>query len=106
MKTDLLDTLKNARDLIAKECSWTQGSLALDCLMRPLEPKDNHAVCWCAAGAIRRVASYEQLVALAEDQLAYAAGIDLMEYNDNYSHEKVIDLFDRVIAKLEENYGA
>lgn len=59
------EILAKAADLIAPEGAWTQGSYALSANGDTAPPEDPEAVCWCASGAILRVAPSEDAARVA-----------------------------------------
>ena len=52
------EVLAKAADLIEPEGAWTQNAYARGKSGRPVDPENKrYAVCWCAVGAISRIAA-------------------------------------------------
>lgn len=76
----------------------------------PVDSKDPNAVCWCAAGAVRRAVPKGVQSELMEYDALYqlrlslpeGASNDLVEYNDRptTTKEDILALFDRAIASI------
>lgn len=49
------EVLAKAADLIEPPGAWIQNSFARDVHGDPATPSGQHATCWCAVGAIRRL---------------------------------------------------
>jgi len=96
---EALAALQGARDLLA-ESGWTQGKMASDGLWEVpyYSPK---ATCYCASGAVFRVASREVAYA-ALTLLETGAGTGaIVPWNDESGRTKaeVIQAFDLAIVK-------
>jgi len=102
--TDTAEILKAARDLIAKPENWTVGGLArnTDGVFVSVDSCD--AVCFCALGAVDKIsespedrnAAYEAL----RDSLGEGRRM-VATFNDEHTHEEVLDLFSKAIAAEE-----
>ena len=97
--------LTEARALIDTPEKWTQGELARNSKGRVIDYESKNAVCYCAAGALKRSAERRaKLLYTAESLLARVANVEFVwQFNDTHSHAEVMELFDRAIslAKLE-----
>lgn len=108
------DVLVSARDLI-EETGWTQYAMARDCEGHPVDPHHPNAVCFCAAGALRRVVSGDSDETVEEEAsrqraityLLSAAGtftfkdsLTIASYNDYRlrTKEMALQWFDKAIA--------
>lgn len=106
-----LDVLQQARALISDPEHWTQGYWArresrlglVECV-----PDDPDAVCWCAAGAINKVAQARMFADPAIDTLELALPLDyrhraapIFAFNDERTHAEVLHAFDTAIARLD-----
>lgn len=103
---DTVQILKEARALIADEKNWTQDSFARNSAGETTEPADDEAVCYCAIGALAKVARLSpecNLPAenLVEEEALMLGWINVPEFNDNHTHAEVLALFDRAIARAE-----
>jgi hypothetical protein len=98
-----LETLKAARQLISDPAKWTQGAQSRDKLGHPYAFDTDKAVCWCALGAIERVAgrySSERFEASTKLRSISPKGL-VIDFNDTHTHAEVLALFDAAIAELE-----
>lgn len=102
--TDVIETLKKARDLIAREGGWTQGAYARDAAGSACSIGAN-AQCFCTLGALR-------LASDGDRDLARAAAAALRDrhsmvwiddWNDTpgRTQAEVVALFDAAIAAEE-----
>lgn len=105
---DALSVLRGARALIATPDKWTQGAYARDAEGGERLPMDDHAVCWCAFGAISRVSENDwsnptDYQAIHFEFSRFVGDSSLVYWNDlaGRTHAEVLDAFDAVIAKLE-----
>lgn len=57
MSAEVARILRDAADLIEPPGRWTRGTLARDEHGLPVAAESPDAVCWCALGAVQRVAS-------------------------------------------------
>ena len=114
------EVLEEARTLITDRNAWTQGSDARDADGNPVKHTDAKACKFCATGAIFHVSDLfgpaikilAQTIRLEEkefyddyleiDSSDVCDPIELIQgFNDETSHENVLDLFDRAIATLK-----
>lgn len=70
MSTEVARILRNAADLIEPPGRWTRGTYARTVEGTPTISKDEEAVCWCASGALSRVANPHALWPKAMDALS------------------------------------
>ena len=103
---DVTKVLTEARDLIAKPERWTQVAYARDAQDNCTHWSSPSAVCWCAAGAIKKAAGAaskqkikrHDLTELALDELRGAIGCRAVAmFNDRHAHAEVLERFDRAI---------
>ena len=103
------DILNEARATIADPERWVTGNYAVNQYGSTAHPWDNHAVRWCAIGAIEKVKVPHQDwsgTAGAKQTLRRAA-LDLFSMsvpavNDRLGHESVMSMYDHAIKSLEE----
>ncbi|AXV15092.1 hypothetical protein CYG48_04885 [Neorhizobium sp. SOG26] len=90
-----VEILKAARELIADEKNWLQGSLY---------DRRNGEDCYCAVGALDVVTEMDGDAldrAIEAIQELLGAGNSIVNFNDTHAHSQVIDLFDSAIARAE-----
>lgn len=99
-----VEVLRGARRLLSDEKRWTKGGCARDKDGHWVHSGSRSAVCWCLGGAVFRA---------EEDVIAMMGALDALEaeagqspigvWNDapERTHAEVVELLDRVIAKLE-----
>jgi len=97
--------LTQARDLIADPNHWTQHTFA-----RRSPGGDpctaEEGTCWCARGAVRKVAGVHHerelvdILTKAANRLALGNGI--VDVNDFVGHAEVIQVFDYAIENVQE----
>jgi hypothetical protein len=93
------EALQIARERIALPGNWAQGSAARD--DNGVSVRENHerASCWCAAVAIRMAAPGLFRKSLAACEVVLPHGVSVPWFNDHRSHDAVLGMFDRAIAK-------
>lgn len=94
--------LQAARRRIADPARWTHGVQARDADGCGVDPLDDDAVAWCAAGALRREAAEEDahlfnLRGAAYQRLYAVTGRSVEDVNDAQGHATVLALFDAAI---------
>jgi hypothetical protein len=95
-----LDKLRAARDLISDPERWTQGTIARDWTGKQTTADAVDAFCWCAIGALEKVASNAQPFRAL--RWAMPSGYrSIVSFNDTHTHAEVLALFDKAIAELE-----
>lgn len=101
MKTTAV--LEGARELIADASRWTTGAFAKDGQGRSVPADSPAATCWCAAGAIRRVAglqwqaSEKALISFQEASYELFQLRSVTGVNDGIGHHAVLRTFDLAI---------
>lgn len=105
--------LKEAKALIDSPEKWTKGKYGRDAYGDCVSTSEwgvNPPACMCSVGAIHMVqrskngsilvgrAAFGDSAAL----LGQVAGMSIEQYNDKHSHEKVMAVWDKAIAKAEE----
>lgn len=113
-ESNVVETLRAARALIAESKHWTQGGYARRSKRAEgtVGPHDPDAQAWCAVGALKRINGPHQHAAallLAEavlDQPVFSVGNAqdrIVHFNDadGRRHRDVVQAFDKAIAKAE-----
>ena len=97
------EVLIDAKNLISDPNNWLRTALACDKEGFPVDPEDKNACKWCASGALLKVAHGEPLDK-AVDLLLRVLDVSLTQadvaipiFNDNSTHEEVMELFDKAI---------
>lgn len=105
-----LQVLKGARELISDQKRWTREESARDSSGNGVFAHSAAAVCWCADGALDRVAfnskslCREAFVILNESAMRTSChGWEIVSVNDLEGHDAVLRAFDHAIARLEQN---
>jgi len=104
-----LEVLVAARELIADEAKWTQGTAARGANGKTCPPRSKMAKQWCAVGAIYYVAGcaypslHPNVATEAHDLLSETAARSefrrcMSEVNDLDGHAATLAMFDRAIA--------
>ena len=108
--TDVLQVLRDARDLLAQ--GWTQGTSARNIDGEPVGVSSLDAVSFCASGACRRVDSLFGGVAVLElaqtiAPLTYSGESIVIHWNDQpgMTKEKVLLGFDHAITQYKAVHG-
>lgn len=109
------ELLKSSKELIIDPTHWTQKYLARDQNGKSTNYAGEDAVCWCSLGAVEKITidvfGSEYLVARYN---ARNAAIDCLNmasngcgcittFNDEHTHEEVIDMFDKAIALAQKD---
>lgn len=102
-----LNMLVEARKLISNKENWTQGAYAQDSKGRPVTGRSPYATCFCAFGAIDKIAEMAfNPVKSIRSQLEYldlfTEDIGVIKYNDSHTHEEVLSLFDKAIEQVKK----
>jgi hypothetical protein len=101
MKT-AVEILKEARELLAEPGKWTQLTSARDEYGNEVGSSSGAAVCWCASGAITKVAAGSEAADEARTLLWSAMGGSIVGFNDAQSDvAPVLVAFSRAVAKAE-----
>jgi hypothetical protein len=96
-----LDKLRAARALISDPAKWTQGTIARDWTGKQTTADSIDAFCWCAIGALEKVASNAEPFKLLKWSMP-SGYRSIVSFNDSHTHDEVLALFDKTIAKLVE----
>ncbi len=96
-----LETLKEARALIAEPETWTQDVGARDSLGQETEYDLSDAVSFCSLAAIYRVAGSSAMTDKAISKLDEIMD-GITYFNDGHTHAEVLQLFDEAIARMEK----
>ncbi len=106
----IVGILKKARRVIARPEKWTKGVAARDKNGRECAPFAKEARCFCAIGAVERVAmpDYGAVRDAISALDAATRWKGTAEYNDSprRTHAQILALFDRAIAKLGTKKGS
>jgi len=116
MSKPALQILTEARALLSDPKRWTEGDFALDEHGNGVYWHADSAVCWCALGAIGRVAGAEEdpdegarqvqrfaseAVALLHEVIDWDGVSSMADgvayWNDHHDHAEVLAAFDRAI---------
>ena len=101
--------LKKARKLITNPKRWTQGASAKNKEGISVSAGGPLAKQWCAIGAIMKcnpivVGTYDY--ALASDFFRRAVDSpSVSEFNDDHTHEEVLEAFDKAIELAKQDEG-
>jgi hypothetical protein len=96
-----VDQLRAARALISDPAKWTQGTIARDWTGKGTTADAVDAFCWCAVGALEKVASNAQPFRALK--WAMPSGYrSIVSFNDTHTHAEVLALFDKAIGTLVE----
>lgn len=100
-----LEILKAARELIADEQKWCQGTAARDKGGRYVVYSSPEAARFCAVGALWRVQEERDNYGLTD--LLWKKSYELFDLplataNDIIGHEAIMQVFDKVILEMEE----
>lgn len=110
-KRDIQRALKRAYKLL-KGKGWTKGSWARDVSRFGVDPKNQYAVCWCSAGAIRaatkdcnveNACAKELIQALPKKYSKYIDPIGaIIHWNDEEkrTRKNVLTAFEKTIVRL------
>ena len=104
------ELLTKAKAVIADPKHWTKGSYAKDAKGHSTGPAKSNAVCWCSAGALKKVAHEEgtystrlmtaRYLAEVADDCGYSG---IPGFNDGSSHEIVMKAWDKAIQLAKED---
>jgi hypothetical protein len=103
------ELLRQARALIEDKRRWTYGVYARDRYSRHVWPDSEHAVRWCALGALRRVERAWSLPfnacirALDKACLELYADCSVEDVNDKLGHDAVLAMYNHAIELSEES---
>lgn len=135
MTSTELQIVEKAYELISDPSHWTTNWLAKDKLGYNIPPEDPGATCWCSIGALQRsvcdlygtawygqsnspeASTYNKIIDLfdkvinnefvaEQDPIDFPWGTSIGDFNDNYGHEKVKALFQRVMDLIREEVSA
>lgn len=100
-----VDFIKAARALITTPENWTTGVFARNAALDEVDPTDETATCFCALGALAKVANDNHLNSHRIIQKMYAYtdtyGKSIASFNDVFGHAEVLRMFDAVTTELE-----
>ena len=97
---DVTDVLVKARNLISEPERWTQNHSARNAFGDWTDTLSAEAVCWCAVGAIARVAPDKESWNGAIAQLKIETKpLSVGDFNDTHTHAEVLAAFDKAIAE-------
>lgn len=105
--------LQLSRDRITDPGHWTQHVMARNQQGGPEEPRSQQAVSWCAMGAMEsipvpdeypekiRYKAHVMLTDVVDDWTrgTVCEGIAVATFNDNSSHARVLEAFDKAIRE-------
>jgi len=101
--TETREVLIKARAVIASEDNWCRYTFARDKYNGAVSPDSVNAVQFCALGAVHKVARFIKFQE-AQDLLNAAANRvgGIMAVNDQLSHGRVLQTFDKAIEMASE----
>lgn len=104
MSKQALEILEKARNLIKFKSGWTQHEMARNVKGEKVFNQDKSATCFCSIGAIN-VAAGKMTFArrCAKEVLSEFMNGDVVDFNDNHSHDRVIKAFDKAISHMKES---
>lgn len=103
--------LKKALELISNPNNWCQGAFARNnkCYIFtegfPVPPWSFDACKWSFAGALEKVSMGSGDFTLWAEVLCKVEkynNINIIKFNDTHTHQEIIDLFKKTIAKIEK----
>lgn len=98
---EALDTLRAARDLIARPEHWTQEAAARTDTGAEVPAKDPYATKWCLWGACQYTAPYgpalRDALTLLEITVPEVHRVGVTKFNDTHTHKQVLRVLDRTI---------
>lgn len=101
-KKAVLKLLKDGRTVIGARDQWTQGYYARDASGAFCQARAPEAVCWCSVGVLMHLVPRNDFrIADALEVLRNEAKQAISNFNDFHTHEEVLAVWDRAIAKLE-----
>lgn len=99
-----LDVLKGAREILSDPEKWTTHVSAQNGLGDPVPPLSANAVCWCAVGAIQKVAGErddnDTIYDLVFDAIQAVETRPIYIVNDFEGREATLAVFDKAIERL------
>jgi hypothetical protein len=109
MPTSAIEILTGVRDLLSDPERWTQGASARNAKGEPVDVHSEEATCFCAVGALYRIAFPDGDCAdPVQDEVYWKArwrakeflpeGKTLISVNDLDGREAVLDLLDKAIG--------
>lgn len=110
MSQEVAHTLIKARELLSDPTRWAKGNYAYDKDGVPTWEGGEDAVCFCAMGAINRLAdtsadACESFKALCQALAAMGDNRFIPSFNDDEAttHADILNLFDRTIENVTSN---
>lgn len=91
-----------ARDVIKNPENWTTDVAARDSKGKEVDPKSEEAVCFCTFGALRKVTTHQHQVDRASALLWNFMTVGIAQYNDDHTHEEVLNKIDQAISSIKE----
>lgn len=105
-----VDYVKKVRDILKYKKNWCQNNMAENMHGAEVEPNDFYACRWCLAGALELITPrfstdldtenkvYDIIVKGIMNKSAYRS---IVSFNDNSTHEEVVDMLNSVVEELE-----
>lgn len=91
-----------ARERISDPNRWMQGSNAADARGIGVHSWNPAAVKWCSLGSVRSFKQPPEINRAVLNALNSACGGVIAIYNDNHTHDEVMDMWNRAEALLCE----
>lgn len=104
MSKQALEILEKARNLIRLKSGWTQHEMARNANGEKVFSNDKTATCFCSIGAINAAAGNMIFARrCAKEVLSDFMNGNVVYFNDNHSHARVVRAFDKAIHHLKES---
>ena len=103
------ELLTKAKAVIADPKHWGQGWYAQNAEGHSVGPAEPDAVCWCSVGALDKAAHEEDTYSTRFAAMKYLTkvsmecGYEVVDFNDNSSHEAVMRKWDKAIKLAKED---
>lgn len=95
------EILRAAKKLIENENNWIKGAFALDDEDNEVLGNDKKACKFCSLGALQCVQNTRELPSLYLRDAANTTSVS--RFNDDHSHQEVMEMFDKAIALAEKD---
>lgn len=97
------ECLKAAKKLIENEENWIKGAYALDNEDNEVFGNDKKACKFCSLGALQCVQNTTDLPSLYTYLKQVASPVSITWFNDENSHQEVMQMFDKAIELAEKD---
>ena len=95
-----LEVLIAAKALLSDPTKWTQGVFARNSDGDEVDPDDSTAVCWCATGAVRKIAGddVDHILDRLKNSIPSRFVATIPFVNDGPGYDAVMEMYDIAIA--------